>query len=107
MGKNPHPARVPPMLWAGGSGRMPDAVHSAPGGHLRDPTRWGVDKGQPTVLGVQGNTHGPRVMGERAEGQRFPSRREFLVQSLTGAQDGLLMDQLIGRKPIPLSKHSP
>jgi hypothetical protein len=33
----------------------------------------------------------PGVMGERAEGERFPCRQESLVQALTGAQEGILM----------------
>ena len=56
-----------------------------------DPTWQGVDKGQPLTWDPEATPCSPGVMGERAEGERFPHRRESLVQSMAGAQEGLLM----------------
>jgi hypothetical protein len=51
-----------------------------PSGEGSDPTRrgavgwWGVDKGQPLKPGPGVTPCHPGVMGERAEGERFPDR---------------------------------
>ena len=72
-------------------GGLLEDFHWAPGRHLSptDLTRWGwgggrVDKEQPLTRGGGGSEtpcH-PRVMGERAEGERFPHRRESAQQTL-------------------------
>jgi hypothetical protein len=66
--KDPSPNRVPPMLWTGDLGGLPNAFHSAPGGH---PRLWstlrGMDKGQPK-LGVPDYSLKPR--GYRRGGWR-------------------------------------
>jgi hypothetical protein len=49
----------------------------------------GWTRGSPRYQDPQGDTLGPGVTGERAEGERFPRRQESLVQALTGAQEGL------------------
>jgi hypothetical protein len=56
-----------------------------------DPPWWEADKGQPPYQGPWSDTLSPGDTGERAEGERFPCRQESLVQSMAGAQEGLLM----------------
>ena len=57
---------------------LPDAFHLAPGEHLSHrPHSTGSGQGAaPEAKGPQGDTLCPGVMGERAEGERFPRRRE-------------------------------
>jgi hypothetical protein len=72
-----HRARVPPLLWAGRRFPLGPGWPSKPLTTL-DGGEGTVDKGQPPI-------GGPRDTGERAEGKRFPLRRESLVWALTGA----------------------
>jgi hypothetical protein len=67
-GKSPHPARVPPMLWAGGHLRTARHFPLGPGGAAKPLTLLGgeVDKGKPPKPGVPGETLGPGDTGERA-----------------------------------------
>jgi hypothetical protein len=89
-GESPRPARVP-VLWAGRCGRTAWCFLLGPrwsSGCVKSltPHGWGWTRGSPQYQGPQGNTLSP---GDR--GERFPRRRESLVQSLAGAQEGLLM----------------
>jgi hypothetical protein len=61
----------------GGLPDKTDAFHLAPGGHLAmtDPTRWGMDKGQPLIPGAPGRHTRPWRYKNRAEGERFPCRQ--------------------------------
>jgi hypothetical protein len=73
-------------------GGLPDTFHSAPGGHPSLwPTQWGVDKGQPPkpkgAPGIHPGAPGLWERGHREE--RFPHRREWAQQTLTGAQERL------------------
>jgi hypothetical protein len=81
------------VLWAGrlrrtarhfplGSGRASKPLTPLDGGG-------GATRGSPGYQGPWGDTLGPRDMGERAAGERFPRRQESLVQSMAGAQEGL------------------
>ena len=87
---SPHPARVPPMLWAGGCGRAARHFPLCPGWASKPLTLldgWGGQGADPD-RGSRCDTLYPMVMGERAEGERFPCRWESLVWALTGAQEG-------------------
>ena len=70
-------ARVSPRLWAGGRGRASRCFPLGPGWASKPLTHsTGVDKGQP-LTGDPGPTPcSPGVMGERAEGEKFPHRQE-------------------------------
>jgi hypothetical protein len=78
------------MLWSGRLGRSAWCFPLGSGWASKPliPLDGGWTRGSPWYQGPRGDTLGPRVMGERAEGERFPRRRESLVQALTGAQEG-------------------
>jgi hypothetical protein len=72
-----HPARVPPMLWAGECGRAAKSFPYSPGWASKPltPLDGGrLDKGQPLPGGSEETSCSPGVMGERAEGERFPRK---------------------------------
>jgi hypothetical protein len=77
-------------------GRLQDAFHLARVGiwlcEATDSTRQGGGQGAapPPYQGPSSDTLNPGDTGERTEGERFPHRQEFVVQSVTGAQEGLL-----------------
>jgi hypothetical protein len=77
------------MLWAGGCRRA--ARHFPLGPRWASKPLTPLDGGgEPPKPGGSGVTPcSPRFMGERAEGERFPHRRESLVWALTGTQEGL------------------
>jgi hypothetical protein len=71
-------------------GGLPDAFHSALGGHLSHgphSTEEGVGGGggqgaAPDTRGPHGDTLGPGVMGERAEGREVPTQARVLSLGL-------------------------
>jgi hypothetical protein len=72
------PARFPPILWAGRCGRAARRFPLGPGWASKPLTpldRGWTRKGQPLKPGGPRATPcSPGVMGERAEGERFPRR---------------------------------
>ena len=75
---NPLLARVPPMLWAGRCRRAARCFPLSPGWASKPLTPLDgegcVDKGQPLTGAPRVTPCSPGVMGERAEGERFPRR---------------------------------
>jgi hypothetical protein len=70
---SPRLARVPLMLWAEGNGRVARCFSLGPRWASKPP---GVDKEQPLTGGPRATPLSPRVIGERAEGERFTHKRE-------------------------------
>ena len=75
---SPHPSRVPPMVWAGGHGRAARRFPLSPGWASKPltPLDRGMDKGQPPTGDPGATPCSSRVMGERAEEERFTRKRE-------------------------------
>jgi hypothetical protein len=91
-GESPNLARAL-VLWAGECRRAARLFPLGPRWASKPLTLLyggGWTRGSPQYQGPRGETLG-LDMRERAEGERFLCRRESLVQSVAGAQEGLLM----------------
>ena len=69
-GEDPHPARVPPILWSVRHGRAAIyPIHSSLGGHSSIPLFRGWPRGSPTWEPQSYFAKATRVIGERDEGR--------------------------------------